>query len=87
MPHNGNTTSLSMSWHYFGYCADIKFPVNSEEVYYDVIKPNEDTLLALGMTAIEDIEYTKGRGGRNGWIHTSMQPVDKVLDQLIIIKP
>lgn len=77
--------SGSRSRHYYGVCADLKFKRNSKEVYNDIIIPNLEELMSLGLTTVEDIEYTKGKDGKNGWLHLSVEWTGK--DELVIVKP
>ena len=71
MPHKIG----SRSRHYSNLCADLKFKYNSLEAYKILITDmeNRKRLMSLGLTAVEDIEKTRGRDGRNGWLHFSTE--------------
>lgn len=82
MPHARG----SQSRHYYGYCADLKFPVQSQRIYKDYIQDKVwlNRLMNAGLTAVEDIEATKGKDGRKGWLHVSVEWTGQ--KQLKIIK-
>ena len=73
----------SLSRHYFNECIDEKFTMNSFEYYHDILIPNLAEFQKLGLTAVEDIEATKGKNGRFGWVHKSTEMTNQ--KRLVII--